>query len=73
MAALSPRPDDLFPLHEFRERLHDCFELRADALFELMKAILSAEAAPPSPVHLSLRLVHRRGRGSLYPALKKSA
>ena len=27
-----------------RERLHDCFELRADALFELTEAILSAGA-----------------------------
>ena len=68
MAASSPTPDYL-PLREFRERLHDCFELRADALFELTEAILSAGAVPSSPVHLSLQPVHRRGWGSLYAAL----
>jgi DDE superfamily endonuclease len=32
-------------------------------------AILSADAAVPSPVHLSLQASHRRGWGSLYAAL----
>ena len=51
-------------------RSNRCFERRADALFELGDAILTAEAAP-SPVHLSLEPSHRRGRGSLYAALNR--
>jgi hypothetical protein len=57
-------------LRTFRERLHDCFVRRADALFELCDAVLVASNAP-SPVHLSLEAVHRRGWGSLYAALSK--
>jgi DDE superfamily endonuclease len=70
MAGLSPRSDALLPLREFRKRLHDRFELRADALFELSDAILTAGTVP-SPPHLSLASVHRRGWGSLYAALSK--
>lgn len=58
------------PLREFRSRLRECFGRRADALFELTDAVLSAGTAP-SPVHLSLTPVHRRGWGSLYAALSK--
>jgi hypothetical protein len=43
---------------------------RADALFELTDAILSAHSVP-SPVHLSLQASHRRGWGSLYAALDR--
>ncbi len=57
-------------LREFRERLHGCFARRADALFELCDAVLTASNAP-SPAHLSLQVVHRRGWGSLYAALNK--
>ncbi len=71
MAASSPIGDHLLPLREFRERLHGCFELRADALFELTEAIVSTGAVPSSPVHLSLQPVHRRGWGSLYAALSR--
>jgi hypothetical protein len=53
-----------------RLSLYRCFERRADALFELTDAILSAGSVP-SPVHLSLAAVHRRGWGSLYAALSK--
>jgi hypothetical protein len=42
---------------------------RTDALFELTDAILTADAAVPSPAHLSLQPPHRRGWGSLYAAL----
>ncbi len=52
----------------FRNSLYDCFDRRADALFELTDALLSAEQVP-SPVHLSLQPSHRRGWGSLYNAL----
>lgn len=57
-------------LRAFRARLHASFNKRADALFELADAILTAGSIP-SPPHLSLTPVHRRGWGSLYAALSK--
>ena len=45
-----------------------CLDRRPDALFELTDAILTAGSVP-SPVHLSLATVHRRGWASLYAAL----
>jgi hypothetical protein len=58
-------------LRTFRNSLYDdCLHRRADALFELTDALLSAEAVP-SPVHLSLQPSHRRGWGSLYDALSR--
>jgi hypothetical protein len=54
----------------FRSSLYDCLHRRADALFELTDAILTAERIP-SPVHLSLQPSHRRGWGSLYNALSR--
>jgi hypothetical protein len=62
--------EPLDALRTFRDSLYRCFERRADALFELADAILTAEAAP-SPVHLSLEPSHRRGWGSLYAALDR--
>jgi hypothetical protein len=44
----------------FRAELHACFTRRADALFELGDALLSAQAVPSLP-HLSLEPVHQRG------------
>ncbi|MBA3423583.1 MAG: transposase [Rubrobacter sp.] len=58
-------------LHSFRHSLYECFHRRGDALFELTDAILSADAAVPSPVHLSLEASHRRGWGSFYAALDR--
>jgi DDE superfamily endonuclease len=55
-------------LRAFRDSLYRCFERRADALFELTDALLTAGPVP-SPPHLSLAAVHRRGWGSLYAAL----
>jgi hypothetical protein len=55
-------------LHAFRRSLYSCLLRRADALFELTDAILTAGAVP-SPVHLSLQPSHRRGWDSLYAAL----
>ncbi len=52
----------------FRDSFYRCFGRRADALFELTDALLTAGTVP-SPVHLSLAPVHRRGWGSLYAAL----
>jgi hypothetical protein len=56
-------------LQTFRRSLYECFHPRGDALFELTDAILTADSAVPSPVHLSLQSSHRRGWGSLYAAL----
>ena len=56
----------LLPL---RDSFYRCFGRRADALFELTDALLTTGAVP-SPVHLSLAPVHRRGWGSLYAALR---
>ena len=36
-------------LRAFRERLHDCFVRRADALFELCDAVLVASNPPRPP------------------------
>jgi hypothetical protein len=58
-------------LRAFRRSLYECFNRRGDALFELADAILSADGAAPSPVHLSLQASHRRGWGSLYAALDR--
>jgi hypothetical protein len=56
-------------LLSFRRSLYGCLHPRGDALFELTDAILAADSAVPSPVHLSLEASHRRGWGSLYAAL----
>ena len=58
-------------LRAFRDLLYRSFERRADALFELGDAVLSAAQVVPSPVHLSLEPAYRRGWGSLYAALDR--
>ncbi len=58
-------------LHSFRHSLYECLHRRGDALFELTDALLTADAAAPSPAHLSLEPAHRRGWGSLYAALDR--
>src|SRR3712207_1382832 len=58
-------------LQTFRRSFYRCFHRRADALFELADAILTADGAAPSPAHLSLQVSHRRGWGSLYAALDR--
>jgi hypothetical protein len=60
--------DALHTLAAFRHSFYACLHRRADALFELTDALLSADGVP-SPVHLSLQASHRRGWGSLYAAL----
>jgi hypothetical protein len=57
-------------LHAFRCLLYQCLHRRGDALFEIIDALLTADAVP-SPVHLSLEASHRRGWGSLYAALDR--
>jgi hypothetical protein len=63
--------DALHALGTFRRSFYECLHRRTDALFELTDALLTAEAAVPSPVHLSLQASHRRGWGSLYAALDR--
>jgi hypothetical protein len=58
-------------LRAFRRSLYECFHRRADGLFELADAILTADGAVSSPAHLSLEASHRRGWGSLYAALNR--
>jgi hypothetical protein len=62
--------DALNTLGTFRHSFYECLHRRADALFELTDAILTADTVP-SPVHLSLEASHRRGWGSLYAALDR--
>ncbi len=60
--------DPLGTLSAFREAIYEAFGARRDALFDLLDALLTADAVS-SPVHLSLAPAHRRGHGSLYAAL----
>jgi hypothetical protein len=55
-------------LHDFRGAAYACCGRRADALFDLMDALL-VSGPVLSPAHLSLAPVHRRGWGSVYAAL----
>lgn len=64
----APNPTAMLRL--FRKSLHRCCLRRAGGLFELTDAVLTAGSVP-SPPHLSLASVHRRGWGSLYAALSK--
>jgi hypothetical protein len=66
-----PAPD-LAALRAFRTDLHGCFPRRADALFELGDALLTAGLVASLP-HLSLQATYRRGWGSLYDALAEGA
>jgi hypothetical protein len=59
---------DLEALRCFRTDLPGSFPRRADALFELVDALLTAGPVASLP-HLSLQAAHRRGWGSLYDAL----
>jgi hypothetical protein len=61
----------LHTLGTFHHSFYECLHRRADTLFELTDALLTADSAVPSPVHLSLEASHRRGWGSLYAALDR--
>jgi len=58
-------------LQAFRAGLHACCLRRADALFDLADALLSAPGPVASLPHLSLEPTHRRGWGSTYAALAR--
>ena len=45
--SIMERSDSLDALRAFRDSLYECFERRADALFELTDAILTADVIPP--------------------------
>ncbi len=62
--------EPLATLAVFRRELYRGLDRRADALFELAAALLTADPIA-SPAHLSLARVHRRGWGSLYAALAR--
>src|SRR5688500_10871507 len=60
----------LVTLQAFRAAVYGCFERRADALFEVTDALLTA-APLLSAAHLSLEPIHRRRWGGVYAALAK--
>ena len=53
----------------FRQELYESFTARADALFELVDAVLCADGPVRSLVDLTLVAEHRRGHGAMYDAL----
>lgn len=55
-------------LRDFRDDCYACLDRRADALFELFDALVTAGPLP-SLAHLSCAPTHRRGWGSRYAAL----
>jgi hypothetical protein len=56
-------------LSSFRQRLYSCLTGRADALFELVDAVVCADQVVTSLVELSLEPEFHRGHGALYDAL----
>lgn len=56
-------------LRMFRENFFFCLTRRADALLELVDAVLCADGPVASLAGLSLVPEHRRGHGALYDAL----
>jgi hypothetical protein len=56
-------------LARFRRELYQCLPRRADALFELVDAVLCADGPVRSLPELSLVGEHRRGHGGLYAGL----
>jgi hypothetical protein len=63
------RVEAIGELSRFRLDLYDCLDARADALFELVEAMLCIDGSVASVPELSLAGVHRRGHGGLYDAL----
>lgn len=61
---------DLARLVEFRQDLYACFGRRADALFEMVEALVVADGPVRSVAELMLVAGARRGWGSFYQALQ---
>jgi len=55
----------------FRTEFHRCLTSRADALFELVDAVLCGDTPVRSLAELSLSGQHRRGHGSAYAGLNR--
>ena len=55
----------------FRQEFYQCLSRRADALFELVDAVLCADGPVRSLPELSLVGEHRRGHGGLYAGLAR--
>src|SRR3972149_5908582 len=66
---MTPPPAPFQLLQTFRQKLLGVFPLRADALFELVDALLLA-VDPRSPVELSLSPAFRRRFSMVYDALR---
>ncbi|WP_165845795.1 NF041680 family putative transposase [Streptacidiphilus pinicola] len=56
-------------LSRFRVEFYECLYARADALFELIDAVLCKDGPVKTRVEPSLPAEHRRGHGALYQAL----
>ena len=65
------RVDALAVLSRFRTDFHGCLTARADALFELVKALLCTDGPVKALVDLALAPEHRRGHGALYDGLNR--
>ncbi|AJC53580.1 NF041680 family putative transposase [Streptomyces sp. 769] len=65
----SVRREAFAELSSFRMELYAAMPRRADALFELVDAVLCAGGPVVSLPELSLETVHRRGHGAMYDAL----
>ena len=63
------RVEAIEELSGFRTDFYDCLDARADALFELVEAMLCTDGPVTSVPELSLAGVMRRGHGGLYDAL----
>ncbi|WP_372472279.1 transposase [Jidongwangia harbinensis] len=61
--------DSVGRLTAFRREFHRCLTTRADALFELVDALLCGDRPVGLVVELSLAGEHRRSHGSLHAAL----
>ncbi|MDE1675513.1 transposase [Nocardia gipuzkoensis] len=58
-------------LSAFRQELYRCLPRRADAVFDVVDAVLCADGPVRSLAELSLVGEHRRGHGSVYAALER--
>ncbi|MET9031007.1 transposase [Nocardia sp. NPDC004168] len=58
-------------LSAFRQELYRCLPRRADAVFDVVDAVLCADGPVRSLPELSLVGEHRRGHGSVYAALDR--
>ncbi|WP_280351863.1 NF041680 family putative transposase [Nocardia abscessus] len=58
-------------LSAFRQELYRCLSRRADAVFDVVDAVLCADGPVRSLPELSLVGEHRRGHGSVYAALDR--